>query len=94
MLHTLHISIVETSIKIFPVGFVNRFNHLKTPDTRAMMKTIARIVRPIRALIHRGDSTQTHGQVILPVSFRPINRTVSRPGKPIPLEEDEELPDI
>lgn len=27
VLQTLHISIVETSIQIFPVGFVNWFNH-------------------------------------------------------------------
>jgi hypothetical protein len=28
------------------------------------------------------------------VSFRPTNNTVRRPGKPIPLEEEEELLDI
>jgi hypothetical protein len=60
----------------------------------AMMSTIARIARTIRALIHRGDNTQIQGQVMWPVSFRPINRTVRRPVKPIPPDEDEEELDI
>jgi hypothetical protein len=55
-----------------------------------MIKAKPRIAIARRALIHRGDSTQTHGQVICPVSFRPTNNTVRRPGKPIPLEEEEE----
>jgi hypothetical protein len=59
-----------------------------------MINIMARIVRPIRALIHSGDSTQIHDQVMLPVSFRPINNTVRRPGKLIPLEEEEELLDM
>ena len=46
-----------------------------------------------RAEIQRGDSTHHQDQVICPVSFSPINRTVSRPGNPIP-EEEEELLDI
>jgi len=59
-----------------------------------MMKAKPRIATASRALIHRGDSTHTQGQVMLPVSLRPINNTVSRPGKPIPLEEEEELLDM
>ena len=60
----------------------------------AMTRTIEMIVRPIRALIHSGDSTHTHGQVMWPVSFRPINSTVSNPENPIPLEEEEEEEDL
>jgi hypothetical protein len=63
-------------------------------EITAAITTIAAITRKSAKLIHIGDSTHTHGQVMLPVSFRPINNTVSRPGKPIPLEEDEELLDI
>ena len=33
-----------------------------------------------------GDKTQIHGQLIKPVSLRAINRMVSRPQKPMPLE--------
>jgi hypothetical protein len=91
MLHTFHISIVETSIQIFPVGFINRF-HLS--EITAAITTIAAITRESTKLIHRGDSTHTHDQVMLPVSFRPINNTVRRPGKPIPLEEEEFLLDM
>ena len=59
-----------------------------------MIKTTAKKVSARRALIHRGDSTHHQLQVMLPVSFRPINNTVKRLGKPIPLEEEEELLDI
>ena len=61
---------------------------------RRMIKAKPRIATASRALIHRGDSTHTHGQVIYPVSLRPINKTVRRPGKPIPEEEEEELLDM
>jgi hypothetical protein len=52
-----------------------------------MINTKARIVRPSRALIHRGDRTHTQGQVICPVSLRPTNKTVNKPGNPIPPED-------
>jgi hypothetical protein len=64
---------------------------LKYPLIRAIINTIARTVRPIRRLIHSGEITQIQGQEINPVNFRPINSTVSKPGKPIPLEEEELL---
>jgi hypothetical protein len=47
-----------------------------------------------RKEIQRGDSTHHQDQVICPVSFRPINNTVRRPGNPIPLEEEELLLDM
>ena len=34
--------------------------------------------------IHKGDITQTQGQVITLVSFSPMNRMVRSPGNPIP----------
>jgi hypothetical protein len=49
-----------------------------------------RIAAHKRKLIHSGDSTQTQGQVILPVSFSAMKTTVRRPEKPTPPEEDEE----
>jgi hypothetical protein len=61
---------------------------------RRMIKAKPRIATASRALIHRGDSTHHQLQVILPVSFKPINRIVRRPGKPIPLEEEEVLLDM
>jgi hypothetical protein len=61
---------------------------------RRMIKANPRIAIASRALIHRGDSTHHQLQVIWPVSFRPMKRTVSRPGKPMPLEEEEEELDI
>ena len=35
-----------------------------------------------------GDTTQSHDQLIKPVSLRAINRMVSRPQKPMPLEPE------
>jgi hypothetical protein len=48
------------------------------------------ITMVISVEIHRGDSTQIHGQVMWPVSFNPIKRTVSNPENPIPEEEDDD----
>jgi hypothetical protein len=84
MLHTLHISIVDTSIKINPVLFINRSNHLKAPLITAMIRIIARIERKIRALIHSGESTHTQDQEIMLVSLRPMKRIVNHPVNPIP----------
>jgi len=39
-----------------------------------------------RALIHKGDSTHHQDQLMYPVSLRPINNTVSKPGNPMPPE--------
>jgi hypothetical protein len=43
--------------------------------------TIAAQTRNAKNDIHRGDRTQTHGQSMTPVSFRPTNRTVSNVGR-------------
>lgn len=43
------------------------------------------------AEIQSGESTQIQGQVMWPVSFKPINKTVSKPENPIPEEEDEDI---
>lgn len=43
-------------------------------------------------LIHIGDSTQNHDQSMYPVSFKAMNRIVSKPTKPIPpLDELDDL---
>jgi hypothetical protein len=60
----------------------------------AIIAIIRMIANTILALIQIGESTQTQGQLIYPVSLRPIKRTVKRPGNPIPLEDEEELLDI
>jgi len=54
-----------------------------------MINTIARMMIPIRKLIHRGDNTQTHGQEITWHNLRPIKRMVSKPGKPLPVEVED-----
>jgi len=59
-----------------------------------MIKAKPRIAAASRRLIHIGDSTHTQGQVICPVSLRPMKRIVSRPGKPMPPEELEVLLDM
>ena len=41
-------------------------------------------------LIHNGDKTHSHDQSIYPVNFKPINKTVSNPKKPIPPDEDDD----
>jgi hypothetical protein len=63
---------------------------------RAITATIRIIATTILTLIQIGESerTQIQGQLIWPVSLRPINRTVKRPEKLIPLEDEEELLDI
>jgi hypothetical protein len=67
-----------------------KVNHFRSPATRAIIRIIARTVSVRRILIQMGESTQIHGQLMYPVSFRPINRTVNRPVNPIPLEEEDE----
>ena len=47
-------------------------------------------VMPIKTEIQSGESTQIHGQVIWPVSLRPINKTVSKPENTIPEEDDDD----
>jgi hypothetical protein len=47
----------------------------KTHSSMAMLK-----------LIHKGESTHSQLQSMLPVSFRPMNKTVNSPLNPIPLE--------
>jgi hypothetical protein len=59
-----------------------------------MIKANPRITMASRALIHRGDSTHHQDQLMYPVSLRPINNTVSKPGNPMPPEEVEVLLDI
>lgn len=39
-----------------------------------------------KALIHNGDTTHHQDQSIYPVSFNPMNKIVSNPVNPIPLE--------
>lgn len=41
----------------------------------------------MRNVIHNGDSTQTHDQVIRPINFNTINAMVSSPGKLIPADD-------
>jgi len=62
--------------------------HFDKMTNRAAM---ARRIRKRSRLIQRGDRTQSQGQVMCPVSLRPIKRTVSRPGRPIPPELELEL---
>jgi len=59
-----------------------------------MIKAILRKAIASRALIHSGDSTHHQDQLMCPVSLRPINNTVSKPGNPMPPEEVEVLLDI
>jgi hypothetical protein len=40
--------------------------------------------------IQRGDNTHHHDHAITLVSLRPTKRTVSKPVKPMPPEEEEE----
>lgn len=44
-----------------------------------------------RNTIQIGESTQTHGQEMNPVSFRVMNTMVRRPGNPMPLDVADEL---
>ena len=52
----------------------------------AMMnnKTMPKMMRAIPVLSQSGDSTHHHDQSIFPVSFRPMNSTVSNDTKPPP----------
>jgi len=59
-----------------------------------MIKTTEKNNKASRALIHSGDSTHHQDQLMCPVSLRPINNTVSKPGNPMPPEEVEVLLDI
>lgn len=54
------------------------------PTMRTMTMMATTNARPI----HRGDRTHSHDHVMWPVSFRAINRMVSRPENPMdtPLE--------
>ena len=60
----------------------------------AAMRIMVRIAIAIRALIQIGDNTHHQDQLITLVSLRQTNNTVSRPGSPIPLEDEEEDEDI
>jgi len=53
-----------------------------------MIKAILRKAMTSRALIHSGDSTHPQDQLMCPVSLRPINNTVSRPGNPMPPDQE------
>jgi hypothetical protein len=68
--------------------------HLFISAIRAIAAIIRIIATTILTLIQIGERTQIQGQLIWPVSLRPINRTVKRPEKLIPLEDEEELLDI
>jgi len=68
--------------------FRGEFSHFSVQ--KAIRNTIDRMATPKRKLIHSGESTQTQGQVMLPVSFSAINTMVRRPEKPTPPEEEEE----
>jgi len=59
-----------------------------------MIKANPRITMASKRLIHIGDSTHHQDQLMCPVSLRPINNTVSKPGNPMPPEEVEVLLDI
>jgi hypothetical protein len=50
------------------------------------MHTTARIVRTTKIEIQIGDRTHHHDQSICPVNFRQINKMVSKPPNPMPLE--------
>jgi hypothetical protein len=64
-------------------------------SSRAIIIKARIISRPIESEIIIGDNTHHQDQLMYPVSLRPINRTVKRPEKLIPLEdEEEELLDI
>lgn len=56
--------------------------HISTITRIAMTINIA-----IEKLIHSGDSTHNHGQVIPPVSLSAMKRIVSNPTNPIPPDE-------
>jgi hypothetical protein len=45
----------------------------------------------IRAEIHNGERTQIQGQVMWPVSFNPMKRTVSNPENPHPEDEEDDM---
>ena len=48
------------------------------------MNTTRKITKTRAMLIHRGESTQIHFQVITPHNLRTMNAMVKRPPKPIP----------
>jgi hypothetical protein len=68
--------------------------HLFISAISTISARIKMIATTILTLIQIGESTQIQGQLMYPVSLRPINSTVKRPGNPIPLEDEEELLDI
>lgn len=49
---------------------------------------MTRITNPID--IHIGDNTHHHDQSILPISFRVMNTTVSRPQNPMPPDDEDD----
>jgi hypothetical protein len=51
-----------------------------------MMTKIIRIPMPNPALIHMGDNTHHHDQLIVPTNFKTIKTIVNRPVNPIPPE--------
>jgi len=51
----------------------------------------ARLAKPTARAIHNGDKTHNQDHVMQPVSFKPMNRTVSKPQKPTPLELDDDF---
>lgn len=53
-------------------------------DDAATASQTATVNSTMAKLIHNGDKTHHHDQVIIPVSFRPMKRMVSRPAKPMP----------
>lgn len=59
-----------------------------------IIPTIRRIIRHMPHTIHIGERTHTQLQSILPRSLRTMNTIVSRPQKPMPPDDAEELLDI
>ena len=55
----------------------------------AIEPTMIRTAMIINAGIHSGHSIHSHGHVMYPVNFRPMNRTVNNPTNPTPPDDDE-----
>lgn len=57
----------------------------------AMVIAMITITKKSTMLIQIGERTQSQGHAITPPSFSPIKRTVSKPVKPIPLDDDVDI---
>jgi len=83
--------IFTISMTIITLTFYKHFNItwcIIHDDATIIINTIIIIIIPIIADIHNGDNTHHQLQVMYPVSFNPINKIVSIPENPIPLDVD------